>query len=230
MSTGNIQVCIYVTYMSCVVTERINLTDASWVKWVCPLRVEDALTNSNTHFTCQPPVRHQGHLRVWTKPWTAFSLQGIINQMGVNKCVAKMSWCLAVHARSSLSIGLTKKLGSHSLNKTLSATEQSLTQRLWVSMAPWVTYGGRESVTVVNTHLVGGAEAWDGLVEGSVSTKQDHKLWPLDPMRPVMQWCLSFFRDRNIIHFFVKLIMSNISGPQNHWHLLQHVYIYIRNH
>jgi len=62
------------------------------------------------------------------------------------------------------------------MSETLSVTEQSLTLHMWVSMAPWVTYGGRESVIVVNTHLVGGAEAWDGLVEGSVSTKQDRKL------------------------------------------------------
>ncbi len=70
---------ICVVYTSCVVTERINLTDAFWVEWVCPLRAEDALTNSNIHLTCRPPVHHQGHLRVWTKPWAAFSLQGIIN-------------------------------------------------------------------------------------------------------------------------------------------------------
>jgi len=46
------------------------------------------------------------------------------------------------------------------MSETLSVTEQSLTLHMWVSMAPWVTYGGRESVIVVNTHLVGGAEAW----------------------------------------------------------------------
>lgn len=79
MNMGNIHGCICVVYMSCVVTEWINKTDAFWVKWVCPLRAEATLTNSNIHFTCQPPVRYQGHLRVWTKPWVAFSLQSIIN-------------------------------------------------------------------------------------------------------------------------------------------------------
>lgn len=49
-----------------------------------------------------------------------------------------------------------------------------------VSMAYWVTYGGRESVTVVNTNLVGGAQAWDGLVEDCNSSKRDNKLWPRD--------------------------------------------------
>jgi len=111
------------------------------------------------------------------------------------------------------------------MSETLSVTEQSLTLHMWVSMAPWVTYGGRESVIVVNTHLVGGAEAWDGLVEGSVSTKQDRKLSPLDETCDAMMSVLFWRLDYSSCHskFDINCKTTNISGSENHWYSLNHV-------